>query len=202
MSKNIEININTTGSAYEPLYPKTLAENIVGGTLNGSFTFTNLPSCNLNPTAGQHLVRKSWIDSQGYATQSWVNGLLSGVGGFKVARGTRRGTGTTGAYTISTGIKPYIFYLGCEDNLSQWFAELEGEVKPAVNGNTESLLIVFTVDTGYIYVTNIYAKKASDSFRMSVTSTSSGINMGGHSSNAEYGFNKSGNTYNWLAIGK
>ena len=117
MSKNIEININTNGSAYEPLYPKTLASNISAGTFTGSFTFGSVPSCSVNPSGTNHLVRKGWIDSQGYATQSWVNGQLGNVGSVKIKSGTLTGTGTVPnqnqvVHRIYVGFLPKFFYFG------------------------------------------------------------------------------------------
>lgn len=76
MSKNIEININTGSNAYEALYPKTLAENIIAGSFSGSFNFSTPPTCSVNPSSSNQLARKTYVDGivSGYATQSWVTG--------------------------------------------------------------------------------------------------------------------------------
>lgn len=82
MSKNIEININTGSNAYEALYPKTLAENIIAGSFSGSFNFSTPPTCSVNPSSSNQLARKTYVDGivNGYATQSWVNSQLKKAG--------------------------------------------------------------------------------------------------------------------------
>ena len=69
MAKNIEININTNGTAYEALYPKTLAGNIQAGTFSGNFTFANsvvfnvLPTSSGTPSSATQLTTKKYVDT-------------------------------------------------------------------------------------------------------------------------------------------
>lgn len=119
MAKNIEININTTGNFYETLYPQTNANMVKGGTFTESYSFSTPPSCSMNPSNTNHLVRKAYVDSatSGLASQSWVSSQLAGLGGAKIQSGYVRGTGTlpsTGSvlYAIPISFSPYLFCFG------------------------------------------------------------------------------------------
>lgn len=147
MAKNIEININTNGTSYEVLYPKTTADLVNAGTFNGTFTFSNAPNCNVAPSSANHLVRKSYADNlvNGMATQSWVTQQLNNLGGGSagIAYKTYNGNGSKSLeLTFSGKGTLYAFYVN------------NGEIGPntppcymAIKGNGKA---VFHIDSGNI----------------------------------------------------
>lgn len=220
MSKNIEININTNGSAYEPLYPKTLASNIAAGTFTGSFTFESVPSCSVNPSGTNHLVRKGWIDSQGYATQSWVNGQLGNAGSVKIKTGMVEGTGSvpsTGQviHRVYVGFLPKLFFFGRDGTVNGGVIDFD---KGGTNANarftsTRDIIIMGadltrqvtvsnkqydnTLRWGYSYV-NLGVIYKNKNIEISLTGT-----LGGATPTDGDGFlNGQYDEYGWLAIGE